>query len=241
MQIAGLIPVRLAATRLPRKPLLEIAGRPMVWHVWNRAVQAEGLTAVYVTTPDAEIAEAVEQFGGKTVLTSHDCRTGSDRLAEAARLLGLQQDDIVVNMQGDEPMLDPAAISAVIQPLLKESSVVMSSVHCPCPPESYEDPAAVKVVCAQNGDALYFSRSRIPHPRLEGHLLPRLHLGLYAYRAGFLQTFAALPPTPLELSESLEQLRALEHGYRIRMAEVEKPSIGVDTLSDLEKVRKLLS
>ena len=123
------LPPCIFTTRLPRKPLLEIAGRPMVWHVWNRAVQAEGLTAVYVTTPDAEIAEAVEQFGGKTVLTSHDCRTGSDRLAEAARLLGLQQDDIVVNMQGDEPMLDPAAISAVIQPLLKESSVVMSSVE----------------------------------------------------------------------------------------------------------------
>ncbi len=241
MQIVGLIPARMAAQRLPGKPLLDIAGKPMIWHVWNSANQATSLTALAVTTPDREIADAIELYGGKAVLTGTNHRTGSDRLAEAARILQLADDDIVVNIQGDEPMMDPASIDAVVAPLVTDSTLLMSSAMTPCPDDSLDAPAAVKVVCALNGNALYFSRSRIPHPRQASSAVTMLHLGLYAYRASYLQTFANLPPTPLEQSESLEQLRALEHGFTIRMVTVRKTSIGVDTLEDIERVRKIMT
>ncbi len=241
MQIVGLIPARLAAQRLPGKPLLDIAGKPMIWHVWNSASKATSLTTVAVTTPDREIADIIEQHGGRAVITGNNHRTGSDRLAEASRLLNLADDDIVVNIQGDEPMMDPASIDAVVSPLVQDSNLLMSSAMTPCPEDSLDAPAAVKVVCALNNNGLYFSRSRIPHPRQPGGACTMLHLGLYAYRARFLQLFSTLPPTPLEQSESLEQLRALEHGYSIRMVTVSKTSIGVDTLEDLERVRKIMS
>ncbi len=241
MQIVGLIPSRMAAQRLPGKPLLDIAGKPMIWHVWNSATKATSLTTVAVTTPDREIAEVIEKHGGKAVITGNNHRTGSDRLAEAARLLQLADDDIVVNIQGDEPMMDPASIDAVVAPLMLDSSLQMSSAMTPCPEDSLDAPAAVKVVCALNNNALYYSRSRIPHPRQTGGAITMLHLGLYAYRAGFLQLFSGLAPTPLEQSESLEQLRVLEHGYTIRMVTVSKPSIGVDTIEDIERVRKIMS
>jgi 3-deoxy-manno-octulosonate cytidylyltransferase (CMP-KDO synthetase) len=236
----GLIPARLAATRLPNKPLIDIAGKPMIQHVWERARQAKGLDEVAIATPDEEIIRAVEAFGGRAIPTAASHRSGTDRLAEAAARLGLNPQDIVVNIQGDEPLLDPAAIEAAVALLQADPGLPMASLMCPCPPEDRDNPDCVKVVCALNGDALYFSRARLPFPRREGGVSVMQHIGLYAYRRHFLATFAALSPTPLEQTESLEQLRALESGFRIRMARIAVAPIGVDTPEDLERVRRLL-
>ena len=238
-EIVGLIPARLAATRLPNKPLIEIAGKPMLQHVWERAGQVAGLGKVAIATPDQEIAEAAARFGAQVVMTSPRHRSGTDRLAEAAQLLKLPLDAIVINIQGDEPLLEPASIEAALQPLLAEPALPMSSLMCPCPVEDQDNPDCVKVVCALNGDALYFSRARLPFPRKAMDIPVRQHIGLYAYRCDFLATFASLAPTTLEQSESLEQLRVLEHGYRIRMVEVPNAPIGVDTPDDLARVRAL--
>jgi 3-deoxy-manno-octulosonate cytidylyltransferase (CMP-KDO synthetase) len=239
--IVGLIPARLAATRLPNKPLIEIAGQPMIRHVWERARSAAGLSAVAFATPDLEIKQAAEAFGAQAIMTSAAHRSGTDRLAEAATLLDLPDHAIVVNIQGDEPLLNPAGIEAVVALLLADSALPMASLMCPCPPEDRDNPDCVKVVTAANGDALYFSRARIPFPRNATDTIPMQHVGLYAYRRDFLATFASLAPTPLERTESLEQLRVLENGYRIRMASVEQAPIGVDTPEDLERVRALLT
>ncbi len=242
LRIVGLIPARLAATRLPNKPLIEIAGWPMVRHVWERARRARGLTEVAIATPDEEIMRAVEAFGARAIRTAASHRSGTDRLAEAALHLGLAPEDIVVNIQGDEPLLAPTAIEAVLAPLLADPGLPMASLMCPCPSEDLENPACVKVVCALSGDALYFSRARLPYPRNPDAAAPVMqHIGLYAYRRHFLAAYAALPPTPLEQAESLEQLRVLEHGYRIRMVRVETAPIGVDTPEDLARVRRLLA
>jgi len=242
LRVVGVIPARLAATRLPNKPLVEIAGRPMIQHVWERARRAPGLTEAVVATPDAEIARAVEAFGGWAVMTSPEHRSGTDRVAEAAVHLGLDANDVVVNIQGDEPLLEPESISAAVAPLLADPSLPMTSLMCPCPPEDRDNPACVKVVPALNGDALYFSRARVPFPRNPDGPAPVMqHIGLYAYRRSFLAVFASLPPSPLERTESLEQLRALEHGYRIRMVRVEQAPVGVDTPEDLERARRMLT
>ena len=236
----GLIPARLAATRLPNKPLIEIGGKPMIQHVWERALRTPSLTRVAIATPDAEIADAAHRFGAEVVMTSPNHRSGTDRLAEAATLLDLLADTIVVNIQGDEPLLDPMAIEATVQLLLADPELPMSSLMCPCPEIDRDNPACVKVVCALNGDALYFSRARLPFPRNATATLVMQHVGLYAYRRHFLATYSTLTPTPLELSESLEQLRVLENGYRIRMTRVESAPIGVDTPEDLARVIQLL-
>lgn len=241
-RIVGLIPARLAATRLPNKPLIDIAGRPMIQHVWERARRAQGLAEVAIATPDVEIARVVEAFGARAVMTSAAHRSGTDRLAEAATHLGLAPSDIVVNIQGDEPLLEPRDIEAVLTPLLADPGLPMASLMCPCPEEDRDNPACVKVVCALNGEALYFSRARLPFPRNPlGPAMVMQHIGLYAYRRDFLATFASLPPTPLEQTEGLEQLRALEHGYRIRMVRIEVAPIGVDTPEDLERASRLLT
>ena len=222
--IIGLIPARLASTRLPDKPLVDISGWPMLRHVYERAREAQGVQEVAIATPDRAIAEAAQAFGARVLLTADTHLSGTDRLAEAARLLGLDGEAIVVNIQGDEPLLDPAGIEAVFAPLRDDPHLPMSSLMCPCPPHERDNPACVKVVCAQNGDALYFSRARVPFPRNpsgENAAPVMQHIGLYAYRNHFLQTYATLSPTPLERTEGLEQLRVLENGYRIRMARVE--------------------
>lgn len=240
-RVVGLIPARLASTRLPKKPLADIHGWPMIQHVWERAGQAAALSEVAIATPDDEIIRAVEAFGGKAIRTLASHRSGTDRLAEAATLMGLTDRDIVVNIQGDEPLLDPAAIDRVARLLLADRDLPMSSLMCPCPYEDLDNPDCVKVVCAQNGNALYFSRARIPFARHAPGATVFQHVGLYAYRRHFLAMYANLPATPLELTESLEQLRALEHGYPIRMARIEVAPIGVDTEEDLERVRALMN
>lgn len=234
----GIIPARLAATRLPNKPLLEIAGKPMIQWVYEHACEARLLTDVIVATPDEAIFDAVESFGGRAVMTSSAHRSGTDRLAEAVQWEGCPDADVIVNIQGDEPLLDPASIDVLAEAILADASIPMASLMCPLSPDEENEPAVVKVVTDLQGFALYFSRARIPYPRQPA--LAWKHIGLYAYTRDFLLTFPTLAPTPLEQAESLEQLRALENGYRIRMLETDFTPTSVDTPDDLERVRSIL-
>lgn len=238
MRVIGIIPARLAATRLPDKPLLDICGKTMIQRVWERARAATLLEEVLVATPDEAIHRAVQSFGGRAVMTSATHRSGTDRLAEAAAGLDAE---IIVNIQGDEPLIDPRSIERAAEPLLADPALEMSSLMCVCPAEERDNPATVKVVCDRQGNALYFSRARIPHERVEAAVPVMQHIGLYAYRRGFLLRFPHLEPTPLERTESLEQLRALENGVRIRMVRVEQAPLSVDTPEDLERVRRMVA
>ena len=243
MNAVALIPARLAATRLPNKPLALIAGKIMLQHVYERAQKARLIDAVYIATPDPEIAEAVRAFGGQVLMTRHDHQTGTDRLAEAVQQLP-DNVQVIVNVQGDEPLIDPDTIDGVAQPLLADHTLAMSSLCCPLPEGREGDPNVVKVVLTQSGYALYFSRSPLPYRRnadAPAHYRPLQHIGLYGYRRDFLEAFPSLQRTPLEQIESLEQLRALEHGYRIKMVFTKRAPESVDTPEDLERVRAILA
>ena len=211
----------------------------MVERVYRRAAAARGVSAVLVATDDARIAAAVARFGGACVMTRPDHASGTDRIAEVARGLSC---DIVVNVQGDEPALDPAAIEAAVAPLAADASLMMGTLGAPLDPAAdLQNPNAVKVLVDQHGFALYFSRAPVPFRREPGEALASVlrHVGLYVYRRDFLLTLASLPRTPLERLESLEQLRALEHGYRIKVVETAYTSASVDTPEDLERVRRM--
>lgn len=242
MSITAIIPARYASTRLPGKPLLEIAGKPMIQHVYERAQKAELVNRVIVATDDRRILDAVKGFGGEVVMTSDAHRSGTDRLAEVAAAL---ESDIIVNVQGDEPLIDPAMIDEAIRPLMEDSSIVMGSLKAEIRDEAeLNNPNLVKVVVDRNDFALYFSRYPIPYFRdtaplslLTGHFK---HIGLYVYRRDFLLEYAGMPQTPLEEAEKLEQLRALENGYRIKVPTTRLQSLGVDTEDDLERVRRLM-
>lgn len=242
MSIVGIIPARYGSTRFPGKPLAEIAGRPMIHHVYERACHASLLEEVLVATDDQRIFDAVRQFGGEAIMTSANHPTGTDRLAEIAAHMSAA--DIIVNIQGDEPLISPEAINGVVQALLNDEDSVMSSVMVPMPElMDVWNANVVKVVTDLHGHALYFSRAPIPSlPEAGATTGPwKRHLGLYAYRRDFLLKFTSLPQTPLEKIERLEQLRALEHGYRIKMVLLEEDhSIGVDTPEDLQRVRAVL-
>jgi len=203
----------------------------MIEHVYRRAA-ALGLRTV-VATDDERIARAVERFGGEIRMTGSSHRTGTDRIAEA---IGDIDCDIVVNVQGDLPLLEPAMLLELARPLTMDPSLTMSTLRAPATAEEYANPNVVKVVSDQRGDALYFSRAPLPFLRAPGPVFK--HIGLYGFRRDFLITFAGLPQTPLEVAESLEQLRALEHGYRIRTVDTQHPTIEVDTPEDLERVRR---
>jgi 3-deoxy-manno-octulosonate cytidylyltransferase (CMP-KDO synthetase) len=236
-----IIPARYASTRFPGKPLADIGGKPMVIHVCERAAQS-GAAAVHVATDDERIARAVRAHGHEALMTRADHPSGTDRVAEAALLLGLRDDDIVVNVQGDEPLIASNLVLEVARTLHEKPDASVSSACHPIHDEaSLGNPNVVKVVLDAKGYALYFSRSRIPYPREERAPCYR-HAGIYAYRAGFLQRYAKLPPSPLEKVEALEQLRVLWHGHRIAVAvsETEIPP-GVDTPQDLEAVRRMLA
>jgi 3-deoxy-manno-octulosonate cytidylyltransferase (CMP-KDO synthetase) len=238
LAIVAIIPARFGSTRLPGKPLSDIHGKTMIERVWERACAASLPERVLVATDDERIADAVRRFGGDVVLTSSAHATGTDRLAEAVRAT---EADIVVNVQGDEPMLDPAGIDAAVAPLLEDPELPMATLSLPLTElEEMLSSAVVKVVTDARGDALYFSRSPIPHARTPGgdlreaaraaleRGLARKHVGLYA--------------APLEQAEGLEQLRALHHGMRIRVVAVDGPGgVAVDTAEDLERVRALLT
>ena len=214
----------------------------MIEHVYRRAAAARNVTEVIVATDDQRIADVVTAFGGTVRMTRVDHRTGTDRLAEVATQLSC---DIMVNVQGDVPMLDASAIEDVVSPLLADRTLQMSTVCTPIVDEAdYRNPNVVKVVRNRAGDALYFSRAPLPHwrnPETAGGGPAFKHIGLYAYRRDFVGLFASLPPTPLEIAESLEQLRALEHGYRIHAVVTSIASVEVDTPEDLERVRRLLA
>lgn len=243
MDYTVLIPARLASTRLPGKPLADIGGRPMVVRVAERARLA-GARQVVVAADDASIVAACQAHGIHAVLTRTTHASGSDRLAEACALLDLDGDDVVVNVQGDEPLIEPALIDACAALLeLRTDCVMGTAAHAIDDPAEFRNPNVVKVVLDEAGRALYFSRAPIPLWRDGGadrlpEPPPLRHIGLYAYRAGFLRRFPGLPPSPLEQLESLEQLRVLAQGERIavHVSEV-RPGPGVDTPEDLERVR----
>jgi len=235
-----LIPARYASSRFPGKPLADLGGKPMIVRVAERAKQS-GAEAVHVATDDERIARAVRSAGFAVVMTRADHASGSDRLAEAARTLRLSDEQIVVNVQGDEPLIAPALIRAVAERLERDHGASISTAcHALHDAAQAASPDVVKVVLDAHGYALYFSRSRIPYPR-QGDAVCYRHAGIYAYRARFLREFAALEPAPLERSEALEQLRALWHGHRIAV-EVSDAQIppGVDTPDDLAAVLKML-
>ena len=234
----GAIPARYGSTRLPGKPLLPIAGRPMIEHVYARVARARGLDRVVVLTDDERIARAVEGFGGEWEMTPADCASGTDRIAWAVRRWDAAA---VINIQGDEPLIDPEGVSRVAAHLAASPGDPIVTLATPAAPEELNEPSAVKVVLARDGAALYFSRAPIPYPRQEGGAAPLKHLGIYGYQRQALLALAALPPSPLERSESLEQLRALENGIPIRVLVVDKGSFGVDTAADLERVERMLA
>jgi len=247
MKITAVIPARYASTRFPGKALAEIDGRPMIQHVYERTAQSRLVSRVIVATDDRRIADAVTMFGGESIMTSPNHETGTDRLAEVAACLDA---DIIVNVQGDEPMIDPAMIDCAIQPLLVEPDLLMGTLktRIKCL-HDFLSPNVVKVVTDIRGNALYFSRSPLPFFRdkwkdlkdesfSSGKLLCHKHVGLYVYRRDFLLKYASMPATFLEVSEKLEQLRAIENGITIRVVETECESIGVDTPDDLIKVQE---
>lgn len=244
------IPARFASTRLPGKPLQMIAGKPMVQWVWEQASKSRA-ERVVVATDDQRIVEACQGFGAEALLTREDHNSGTDRLAEVAAQLGLAADAIVVNVQGDEPLIPPAVIDQVAANLAAHPEARMATLAEPIEDaETLFNPNVVKVVSDLDGLALTFSRSTLPWARdafarnrdeLPAGVPYRRHIGIYAYRAGFLQDFVSWGPCWLENTESLEQLRALWHGVRIHVADaLEAPPTGVDTAEDLERVRRLL-
>jgi len=249
-----LIPARLASTRLPNKPLADIGGAPMVVRVAQRVLSSAspaGRARVVVAGDSPLIVKACQAHGIEAVLTRADHPSGSDRLAEACELLGLGDDEIVVNVQGDEPLIDPSLVTAVANLLVDQPAASMSTAaHAISTIEEFNNRNVVKVVLDAHGLALYFSRAPIPCWRDQplnlddSAALPRpaplRHIGLYAYRVGFLRRFPAMAQAPLEITESLEQLRALWHGYRIAVhIATHAPGPGVDTPEDLERVRRL--
>ena len=241
MKFQVIIPARYASTRFPGKPLAELQGKPMVVHVCERAKKS-GAAAVHVATDDERIAAAVRAHGHSVVMTRADHPSGTDRLAEAAKKLHLKDSEVVVNVQGDEPLISPRLISQVARILAKNRAASISTAcHVIHDEASLTNPNVVKVVLDREGYALYFSRSRIPFPR-EGDPKCYRHAGIYGYRVAFLKKYARLKVAPLEKSEALEQLRALWHGYRIAVA-ISETAIppGVDTPQDLEAVRRMLS
>lgn len=244
MRTVAIIPVRFGSTRFPGKPLALISGRPMVEHVYRRASACGELSDVVVATDDERIFSCVKDFDGKAVMTRSSHASGTDRIAEAAEILRLDDKDVVVNVQGDQPLVPPETLSEMILPLLGDESLPMSTLMIRIrDPRETANPNHVKVVTDARGLALYFSRHPIPfHRDAEGdHNVHFKHLGLYAYRAAFLRAFTRLPQGRLETAEKLEQLRVLEHGYSIRVVETAHDSPEVDTPEDVEIIESIMS
>jgi len=252
LRVAAIIPARFASTRLPGKPLSLIHGWPMVRHVYERTRRSRTVDEVVIATDDERVMNAAAAFGGRALMTSPACATGTDRVAEVSKQMGA---DIYVNVQGDEPMIDPAQIDSAVNALMNDPEAAISTLSLSLRRfEEMMSDAVVKVVTDARGHALYFSRSPIPHARTPERTpeaaaraaiaagVARKHVGLYVFRREALATFAALSPSPLEPLEQLEQLRALHHGMTIRVEPVDgEGTIAVDTPEDLERVRALLS
>jgi len=237
VSVVAAIPARYASTRLPGKPLWRLAGKPMIQHVVENAGRARGIDRVVVLTDDERVAAAVESFGGEVEMTPAACSSGTDRIAWAARNW---QAATILNVQGDEPLMEATAIEQLAAHMAAHPEDEMATLATAAEPGDLENPNAVKVVLDLAGYGLYFSRAAIPFPRLAGAAPVRKHLGIYAYRRTALLRLAALTPTDLERCESLEQLRALQHGLRIRVLMTATNSWGVDTQDDAERVDQLL-
>lgn len=228
--VVAIIPARLASTRFPEKVLAHATGKTLIQHVYESTSRSRRASRVVVAADDDRIMRAVSAFGGSAVLTAVHHPNGTSRLEEAARLLGLPDDAIVVNVQGDEPEIEGGLIDAVVGALETSSADVSTAAAPFAPGEDPSNPNIVKAVLRADGSALYFSRSLVPYPRAASPTaLPLKHVGIYAYRVAFLRTYASLPPTPLETTEMLEQLRVLEHGHRIAVAIYPVTSVGIDT------------
>ncbi len=240
MKVICVIPARFASTRLPGKPLALIAGKPMIQHVYTKACQAKLPEEVIVATDDQKVVEVVQGFGGNVVMTSSEHPSGTDRLAEVA--LNYPDVDVIVNVQGDEPMITPQVIDALAEAFIKDPNLSMATLKTLMEPEEYDNPNVVKVITDLNDYALYFSRSLVPYPRKKtADFKVYKHIGIYAYRRDFLLQYAVLEPTPLEQIESLEQLRVLENGFKIKVINSDFHGIGIDTKEDFEAVNKLFA
>lgn len=240
MKIVAIIPARYGSTRLEGKPLMDINGKPMIQHVYERVAQAKLVEEVIVATDDQRIVNVVEDFKGKVKLTSVDHKSGTDRVAEAVSGVSA---DIVANVQGDEPLIDPRMIDEAIEPLLDDKALMASTLCRPIIEEKeMKNPNVVKVVLDLDGNALYFSRSLIPYPRNENQLGVFEHIGIYVFQNSFLMQFVKMSQTPLEKIESLEQLRILENGYQLKIVKTKFDYLGlsVDTFEDLERVREIV-
>jgi len=248
MKVIGIIPARYKSSRFEGKALANILGKPMVQHVYERAIQAQTVDDVIVATDDKCIFDCVNNFSGKVIMTSADCLTGTDRVAEVAAdrhgALSLQDSDIIANIQGDEPLLEPAMLDQMIQPFFDDQSIQVSTLaQLISSEEDYRNPNVVKVVLDKNGFAMYFSRAPIPgNKTLQWYkdMKSYRHVGLYAYKRDCLLKFVKMPPTTFERMEGLEQLRFLENGIPIKVVETQYSTIGVDTPSDLQKVVEVL-
>jgi 3-deoxy-manno-octulosonate cytidylyltransferase (CMP-KDO synthetase) len=244
MAVLAILPARYGSTRFPGKPLTPIQGKPMIQHVWERTCAAKSVDAVVVATDDERIRTACEAFGARVEMTRDDHPTGTDRLAEVA---ARSDHDVIVNVQGDEPLIEGFVVDAAVEALSQDERAAMSTIVHRAEPAAFDDPNRVKVVLDSDGFALYFSRAPIPFRRAREDdpvrdLGPLQHVGLYVYRRDFLLEIVKLPRSPLEISEELEQLRALENGYRIRAAEIEGwTSVPVDVPEDVPIVEAVLS
>jgi 3-deoxy-manno-octulosonate cytidylyltransferase (CMP-KDO synthetase) len=245
LRATAIIPARYASTRFPGKPLATINGKPLIQYVWEAASRASLINRVIIATDDERIFKAVKEFGGEGLMTSSNHATGTDRISEVAKKI---KADIIVNVQGDEPLIEPRVIDMAVEPFrgirteFGSSELQMGTICTEIKnKDELDNPNVVKVVADCNGFALYFSRYPIPYNRdNDSRASYYKHIGLYVYRKDFLIKFSQLPPTPLEEIEKLEQLRALEHGYKIKVIKTEYNSIGVDTHEDLERVKEIL-
>ena len=238
MKSICVIPARYSSTRLPGKPLKDICGKPMICRVWERASRAKSVAEVIVATDDERILSAVEENHGRAVMTRADHKTGTDRLAEVAEKFS--DAEVIVNVQGDEPLIEPDLIDELVAEFVRDKNLQMATVATELTDDNeINNPNNVKVVLGKSNDALYFSRSPIPYLRNVGKSKIFKHIGIYAYRRNFLLDYAKMEPTPLEQSESLEQLRALENGFKIRVIKSSCRFVGVDTEEDLKLVNEI--
>ena len=234
-----IIPARYGSTRFKGKPLAEINGKPMIYHVYQRSKKAKCVDDVIVATDDERIKNAVKEFNGKAVMTSKEHKTGTERIAEVAKNIDA---DIIVNVQGDEPLINSKVIEQAVMPLIEDKNIRMCTLMTRITKKAeYNDTNIVKVITDKEGFALYFSRSLIPYPREKEHLKVYKHIGVYVYRRDFLLKYANMRPTPLEQIECLEQLRVLENGFKIKVIEINYNSISVDTPRDLDIVKKFIN
>ena len=236
-----IIPARYSSKRFPGKPLAPICGKPMIQHVYERAAMCKDVAGVYVATDDERIASCVKGFGGKAIMTSKEHRSGTDRIFEAGTILALKSEDIVINVQGDQPVFEPTVVSLLVNALREDTDISMSTLMYPISSEKdISNPNCVKVITDRKGCAIYFSRSVIPYNRDGKKIDYYKHIGIYGYRMGFLKVFTHLPEGKLERIERLEQLRVIENGYKIKVIMSPFDSVEVDIPQDVEKVARII-